>query len=422
MKKFLFLAVAFAAAMSGVQAQSLDDVNDLLGSKDYAAAKTAIDKHLAIPKNAAKADGWYFKARVYNMYSYTDQVPSTEAYDLKVQAFDALQKCLPMDPKEARFKLENPAYYSFLDLYYGFYDLAIKLFNEKRFDSSLLSFQKTLEVKDFILLKQYDYGAVKLPQFDTAVVLNAATAASQAKKEEVAVKYFKMLVDQQISGADYVNVYEFLADYYNRKEMKAEFKQILEKGRAFYPKDEFWDMLELGAAEKSGDDKMLMAKYEERIAADTGNFALLYDYAVVMYNKLYSSDEKLTNLAEIQNKLYQTLLRAVRHDKGIDACLLMSNHLYNIASDQSNAAVMVKGNKPEDNKKKKELNALADRTIDEFLYYANRYLDYLDALPELKPGQKANFRAVAGNVSEVYAVKGDEAKAAEYEKKKKAKN
>lgn len=418
MKKYFLLAV-FSLLSAALFAQNLEDINDMMGNKDFKGAKAAIDKYLSQTKNLEKADAWYFKGRVYNAYSYDKQLPLDEAFQLKSDAYDAFKKHLPMDPKEMRMKLEN--YASFLDLYYGFYDNGINRFNAKNFEGALQSFKKSLEVKDFILEKKYSYGETKLPVLDTALLVNTATSAVQAKKEEEAVRYFRMISDADISGKDYQSVYEYLSDYYSKNGNEKEMNDILTKARKYYPEDDFWDQIALMDAEKKGDENLLMAKYEELIALKPGNYALLYDYSALLYNTIYTGEKKHQNDQALKEKLTANLKEAIKVDKGIDATMLMATHLFSIASEYSSEASMIKGTKPDDVKKKKELNAQANKYMDEFLPYADAYLNYMDALPSLKPAQKANYRNMASNISEVYAVKGNTKKADEYDKKREAK-
>lgn len=401
-----------------LKAQTIDDVIDLMDKKDFSGAKSMIDKYLTIPKNSEKPDGWYIKGRVYNAASYNESLSPDELFRLKSDALDGFMKNYQMDPKRVRFQLESPAYISLLDLYYGFYDVGAKYFNAKSFENSFNSFKKALELKDFMMAEKFDFGNTKLPALDTALVVNAATAAAQAKKEDVAEKYFKIITDADITGNDYVSVYEFLADYYSRNGQDEALQTILKKARKYYPTNSFWDQIELGKAEKSGNDQAIQAKYEERIAADPSNYTLLYDFSVWMYNKIYSGDEKLPNQEAMQEKLTSTLKEAVKNDKGIEASFLMATHLYNMASDYSTAAISVKGTKPEDVKRKKELNTLTDRYMTEFLLYAEAYVKYMEGQSDLKAAQKANSRSMCDNIIDVCNLKKDPKKVAEYEKKK----
>ena len=417
MSRFLIILCLLSGTLF-TKAQTIDDVIDLMDKKDFNGAKTMVDKYLSNPKNAEKADGWYIKGRVYNAASYDAKLSPEQLYQLKTDALNAFMKNYAMDAKRVRFQLEGPAFISFLDLYYGFYDVGAKFFNEKNYENSLVSFRKAIELKDFMLTEKFDFGNTKLPALDTALVVNAATAAAQAKKEEQAEQYFKMISDADIQGNEYVSVYEYLADYYSKIGNEEAFRSILKKARVFYPANSFWDQIELSHAEKSGSDEALQAKYEERIAVDPANFVLLYDYSVWMYNKIYSGDDKLPNTEAMQAKLSATLKEAVKHDKGAEASFLMATHLYNMTSDFSSAAISIKGNKPEDVKKKKDLNALTERYMNDFLVYAETYVKYMESQTDLKSAQKANTRSMCDNIIDVLNMKKDSKKAGEYDKKK----
>jgi len=97
---------------------------------------------------------------------------------------------------------------------------------------------------------------------------------------------------------------------------------------------------------------------------------------------------------------------------------LMATHLYNMTSDFSSAAISIKGNKPEDVKKKKDLNALTERYMNDFLVYAETYVKYMESQTDLKSAQKANTRSMCDNIIDVLNMKKDSKKAGEYDKKK----
>ena len=63
--------------------QTLEEVREMVGKKNYAGAKAAIDKYLADAKNTGKAEAWYLKGRVYNDYSNEKTTPQSELYNLK---------------------------------------------------------------------------------------------------------------------------------------------------------------------------------------------------------------------------------------------------------------------------------------------------------------------------------------------------
>ena len=408
----LLLCFCSIAAMS----QSLDDINKLMGDKKFTQAKTAIDKHLADPKNATKSDAWYFKGRIYNSLSYDSTVSPMDAYNYKLEAFNAFKKTQELDKNDIRLKVEQ--YRSYLDLYLGLYDLGARFYNNKDFKNAFNSFKNALEVKDFIMSKNYAFTEVKMNALDTSLVLNTSIAASQDKNDEMAVLYYRQLTDANVSDKNLQEVYEFLADYYSKKGDAANLQAILDKGRKLYPQNEYWTDLEMETVRKTGDKDALFAKYEKMIADNPTSFTLTYNYSIDLFNNLYAKDAKPADIDAAREKLTAALKAAIANDKGIDATVLMTKHLYNVSSDLSIAANLAKGTKPEEIKKKATLVAETNKKMDEFLVYAQQVAVYFDGQASLKPVQKATYQELLGNMSEIYNYKKDAKKAAETDKKR----
>ena len=416
------IAVALCLGSMAANSQSLKDVDKLLDAKKYAEAKTAIDQHLADPKNAAKSDAWFYKGTVYNAYSYEESLPASEKFNLKMQAFEAYKKNQEMDKLDLRMKTD--LYRPYLNLYASLYDVGANAFNAKDYENAFNAFKSAIEVENFILQKNYTYNDFKANALDTGLVLNAAIAAMQAKKEDDAVAYYRKLTDGNVSEKQYQEVYEFLVDYYNKKNDAANLQAMLEKGKRFYPQNEYWIDVELEAvreaSKKSGDNAPLMAKYEELIAKNPSNFLLSYNYAIDQFNSLYVGDKKPADEKAAKEKLTATLKNAIANDKGIDASVLMTKHLYNVSSDLSIAANLVKGTKPEDVKKKADLTAQTKTAMQEFLTYGDKVSAYYDAQATLKNMEKAKYRELLTNMSEVYNYLKDATKMAAVDKKRAA--
>jgi tetratricopeptide (TPR) repeat protein len=417
MNRFL-IAIALLGSSMLAGAQTLDDVNKLLENKKFAEAREAMDKHIAVPKNSANSDAWYFKGRVYNAYSYEQSLPIVEKLNLKSQAFDAFKKNQEMDKAELRLKLENHA--SFLDLYAGLYDVGAAAFNAKDFETAFTAFQRSLEVEKYIISKNYTYTDVKFSNLDTGLVLNIAISAMQAKKDAETVKYYTLLTDANVSGSQYMEVYEYLADYYSKAGETAKLQAILDKGKTIYPTNEFWTDLEMAAVreevKKSGNNAALFAKYEELIAKNPGSFLLPYNYSIDLFNATYVGENRKDDDAS-KAKLTSVIKSAIANDKGIDATILMTRHLYAVSSDLSIAVNLIKGTKPEDVKKKADLSAKTKASMNEFLSYGDKVIAYYDANPP-KANEKAKYREMLGYMSETYTYLKNTAKAAEMEKKK----
>ena len=415
MKKISILMLMVFSTMVAIS-QSLDDINEMMGKKDYAGAKTSIDKYLSDAKNSSKADGWYFKGRIYNSLSYEKTTPESSLYDLKNSAYEAFKKYQQLETSEInRMKLEN--YASYLDLYFGFYDLGANLFNTKDYPAAFAAFKKALEVKDYALGKKYTYTQATLYPLDTALVLNTAISASQAKNEDDAAVYYRKLIDANVNGENYRDVYELMVEYYNKKGDAVSLADVLAKGKKYYPTDNYWNQIEIDNVAKTGDQAAIFAKYEEMIAKDPANFTMVYNYAVVLYNKIYDKAKPIEDVA-VKDKLSSVLKNAIAIDPGIDATVLMAGHLYTMASDYFNAASIIKGPKPEDVKKKNDLKALANKKLDECIPYSENAVKYFETKTDMKGKQIANYKIILSNLSDIYSMKGDKKKSEEYDKKR----
>jgi len=397
--------------------QSLDDINDLMGKLQYREAKAGIDKYLSNPKKANDAEAYYYKGRIYNSLSHDSSVAQAEQFTLKTEAFEAFKKNQQIDTKDVYLMLENHT--SYLDLYYGYYDLGARSYNVKNYQGAIDAFKKAIEVENFILDKKYEYQQTSLNRLDTALVLNIAACAIQQKNDALAVEYYKKLTDVNVSGADYKEVYQFIVDHCVKNDDQKALDEILAKAKKIYPNDEYWMDAEIRISSKSGDKNVLLAKYEKLIAENPSSFVLPYNYAVEMYNSLYGKDASNAGDAAMAEKLSAAIKKAIANeDKAeITATMLMCNHLYNMSADLVNNGNMIKGTKPEDVKKKNDIKAQANKSMDECIAFCEIAVKYYEALPSKTPVQKANYKIVLGYLADIYGLKKNPAKAAEYEKK-----
>lgn len=414
MKKALAVLVAVGFYVAG-WAQSLESIRKMMDGGDLAGAKAAIDQYLQNPKKEKDADGWYFKGHIYNSYSRDEKLDLAQRMALKDAAFEAFQNNQTLDGRDVRMKLEG--HQSYLDLYFGFYDLGAKFYNAKNYAASYDAFKKANAVKDFILGKKYVYTQVNLYPLDTAIVMNMGLTANLDKREDVGMGHYRQLADANVNQKDYESVYEALVQYYNKIEDKESFQNVLAKGRKFFPKNAYlmdMELRSLGDGDKAG----LFEKYENMLKADPQNYGLHYNYAIEMYNSLYVGDDKPADPAKVKTRLTEVLKTAISLDKEIDATVLMSNHLFNFAADVQGELNAVKGKTADDVAKRKKLQEEINRTMDEFVVYAEKAVAYYDAKSDLKPSQKAIRVNILTNLSDVYSVKGDLKKAAEYDKAK----
>lgn len=415
MKKLcVFSFVLFAAAST--KAQSLEDIGKIMDKQQYAAAKVAIEKYISDPKNAASAEAWYYKGRIYNSLSRDTTVAKADAYNYKLTAFEAFKKNQQLDKLDLRMKTEF--YKSYLDLYLGFYDLGAQDFNLKNFIAAFNAFSKSQEMENFILAKNYTYEEIKLNKLDTALVMNIAASALQGSDTANAVINYRRITDAGITGADYERVYEYLAQYYLEKNDNTNAQAILTKAKAAYPNNNYWNAVEVEQISKTGDKNALFARYDELYSKDPRNFANSYNYGVEMYNALWANDNKTPDTT-LFLKLTTVLKSAIDVDAGVDATMLLNNHLFNVAADYSTKAALIKEGKltkPDELKKKKSFNESSMSYMNELLPYGEKMIKFFGEKTTLTTKQKINYKQVAGYLSDAYRAKGDIKKSAEYDK------
>lgn len=416
MKKLLIITFcAFGFYTSS--AQTVDEVAKAINNKDYAGAKAKIDAVLANPKNVEKAEAWYFKGRAYNSYSYEPNVSKTEAYQLKTDAFEAFKKYQQLDPKDVRLKLEN--YQSYLDLYLGYFDIGAQEFNAKNFENSFNAFKTALDIKDFIMQRNYTYDAITFAALDTSLVLNTAIAAMQAKKDVDAMKYYKMLTDAEVGGPNYLDIYLFLAERFKEEKNETALNEIIAKGKKLYPENPYWNQLEIDKVRESGDRSALYAQYDAALLEKPNDFVTNYNYAIELFNAIYGQEEKPKDIPAAKEKITRLLKAAATADEGIEATTLMANHYYNMAADESDELNKMKGTKPDEIAARKAKKDKMMQYLTETIPYAEAVLAYYDKQTEpLTGGQKGNYRIMLNHLSDIYSSKGDEKKAAEYDARK----
>jgi hypothetical protein len=410
MKKGLLL-ITLAILGNAVFAQTLDDVKKLVLIMKYNDAKTLIDKFLADEKNAAKADGWYYKGVIYNEVSKTTPTCTT----CKMDAFEAFKKYQAMDAKNTWMNEEQNV--RLFDLYNGFFDLGSKAYNTKDYKNAFENFKNANMVGNYVHSKGFVYNGFKFPALDTSLVLNTALAARLGNDEAAAAEYYEKLVAIEAGGTENMEMYEYLANYYGKTKNMSAFDAIISKAKKIYPTNEFWDEKILELVD-SKDKKALFAKYEEILASNKNNYTIAYNYSVEMFNYTFATDPKPADYNEAKAKVKNALAAALKIKNTGDANLLMARALYNDSYDAQEEMNKVKGAKPEDIKKRAEKKAAAYKMADECIMYSEAAAaEYEKAEQPLKGGQKANYKSCFRLLEDIHSFKGNTAKAAEAKKK-----
>ncbi|HEX7845703.1 MAG TPA: hypothetical protein VF476_07845 [Chitinophagaceae bacterium] len=415
MLKSILTAVIMFVSVS-LMAQSIDEIKGFAGKNQWDKAKEGIDKYLANEKNAKKGDGWFWKAQIYNSIArdanFSKQFPGTRA-----EAFTAYKKYLEVEPKgvEGTLNQHSPLF----DIAFGYLELATNSFNTKQFEEALAAFKNAEQVQEYVTKKGFSYGTFAFPAYDTQLYLNVAAAAINAKKEEVAVEYYQRIADKKITDKGFDEIYRYLVDYYERKGDKANLAKYLTIGKEVYPKDEFW--CEVGLKDAENDKKRLFAKYDELLASGCDTYFTRYNYGVEMFNYAYVGEKAPEDRSAIQAKIEEVLKKAIEmNPTGVEANMLMARHHFATIKYLEDDYDAIKGVKPEDVKKKNDINAQINKQYDAALPYMNTLYTIYSGKTELKNSEKAQFKVITNMLLGYWENKKDKVKIKEYSDKLKA--
>ncbi|MEP7107237.1 MAG: hypothetical protein ABI760_04630 [Ferruginibacter sp.] len=416
MTKFSFL-VAFSLLISAANGQDIKEIRNLTLLNQTQKAKEAIDKFLAVPKNAQKGEGWYYKGYIYNQASKDSTKPLAENGELKAAAFEALKKYRELDPKAELLAEQNNS--PLFDLYVGYYsDLGVKAYLKKDPASAFDNFRRGLEIHDYLFANNLaGNNGFKFSALDTMLTLYTAIAATEAKKTEEAATYYKRITDADISDPQYIDAYQVLAERYKVAKDKAAFAAIIEKGRKLFPaNNEYWMAMEIEEATEGVGKPEIFTRYEELMAKNPDNYTLPYNYSVELYRYIYSDSVKNVNLNDLKNKLPEVLKKAIKIKSTSEANFLLANFLYNNSIDISEDARKMKAVKPEDIKKKKELMVQSDSAMNQAIPYAEAVVSLYPGITKPKSSEKINYKQSLVILKNIYESKKDVAKTATYEK------
>jgi hypothetical protein len=416
MKRIFIFCLFLSLSISG-KTQNIDQMYNLLTLGKFKEAKTAIDNYLINPKKQNDPEGWYLKGKIYNALSRDSSFTFMQSYNLKVEALEAFQKNQMLDKRDSRMKEEE--HISYFDIYAELYNAGIKNYNNKDYEGAFIAFKKTNDVKDFILSRKYKYEPMPLIDFDTALIMNVAICAHNANRDKDMFDYYQKIVDANIVGKDYKDVYQLLIQNKLDNGQEEAGLTLLAKAQKLYPGEDVWYEIDIKQAERKEGKSGLMKKYTELIRNNPSNFVLHYNFAVELFNSLYGKDATNAGDTTMALQLSQTLVQAMKlEEKGeVTSLVLMCNHLYNNASDVWNASQSIKTTKPEDTKKKALLKSKALRIMDECILYGEKAVAFYESIPNKTPIQNANYKIILGYMTDLYSTKKDPVKAAIYEKK-----
>lgn len=423
--KSTFLAVLFAFAGFGLFAQSLDKAKDLLKSKKLMDAKAEIDKVVAVDKNQKNAEVWYYKCKIYSSIA-EDSALKAQVPDAHAQAFDALKKYVETDEQAVKEKekqqllLKLDGYKPINTIYAGFFQEGASSYNNGKYDEALTNFKGALDAREYMFSK----GWIN-QKFDTTSTLYAGIAAEKAKKRDEAAFYYSRIADAKMSDKKYIDIYKWLANYYSQdKSDEANALKYVKLGREVYASDSSWSDIELSVYDneldeyrKKGNKDSLFAKYEEITNALPNSHVFVYNYGVELYNYAIdtSSGKKPANSDELKAKAKEKLSKSLQIKADYSqASLLLGTIIFNDAVDLKSTTKNIKGQKPEDIKKRADIRAAATKKFEDAIPYFEKVEQVLGPQGKLKQEDKKILKDAYDTLITIYEQKNQKDKVDAY--------
>jgi len=421
MKKIICIVFLLTGAWTlRAQDKDLEIAKTFMMANQFEKGKEALDKYMAAkPANANNPEAVYYKAFVYNAVSREATKTLAEASALNRESFSAMKQYMQLDQK-AKYTTDegNSTIYN---QYYSFYDFAIKAYNAKTYDASYANFKDALDVHDYIYTHKLEGPkGLKFAAMDSDVVWNLAILGNELKKPDDVFGYYKRVVDADFKDPKYLEAYENVVLHYQKAKDQAMFDQYLEKGKATFPNESFWQEVDIQNATDGATGEALFKKYDDLAAKYPGSYTVWFYYGNDLNRFVYADENKAMDMTAYKAKVPELLKKAIAINSTGEANMLMANFYYNNSFDLGDAASKIKGTKPDEVKKKTDLMNASKKALDDCLPYAMAAVDLYSKQPKLKGAEKTNYRLAYDMLIEIWRVKGDPKKSAEFKAKKEA--
>ncbi|KAA9034656.1 hypothetical protein FW778_21845 [Ginsengibacter hankyongi] len=411
MKKVIFtLLFSFFATL--IFAQDLKSVKADLDKKQLDKAKTDIDAYVA--KSPNDGEGQYYKAKIYEQIASSDQFKSL-APDAREQAFEAFKKAAA-DSANIKLKLViiKDQYAPIFNLYTGYYEAGASAFNaaaptgnKAGFEDAMNLFIKANNVGQYIAENKWS----KIPEVDTTLVLNIAKAALNAGKMDVALTYFTKLADANINGtkeggegnAAFILPYQWLMLHYKDAKDEANMMKYANLGKKLFPDNDYFDLVLIDYYREKKDNDALFAKYNELVTKRPDSLMYHFNYANDIFGYIYNGDEGV--VIKNRDALLQTLGTEIEKAHSLNPNDVVTNWLYaqyyyNHGVDVRDSALKIKSTKPDDVKKKADLNAQSKDAFNKAIPYADKALTTLEA--NYKKADKSKYKSIVDLMQKIY--------------------
>ena len=232
----------------------------------------------------------------------------------------------------------------------------------------------------------------------------------------------------KLSDSKYEDIYKWLVGYYSDdKADEATAMKYVNLGKQVYPADSVWKDMELSvyetkldAARKKGNKDSLFAQYEHILANVPNNHLFVYNYGVELYNYAIdtTSGKRPENSDALIAKAKEELNKAIQIKPDYaQAYLLLGQIAYNDAVDFKATTKNIKGQKPEDIKKRADIRVAAAKKFDDAIPYFEKVDQLLGSMGKLKQDERRSLKDSYDLLITIYEQKNQKDKSDMYTKK-----
>lgn len=414
MKKTIFGLLFTAIGLASV-AQDIKTTQKLYDAKQYDKARDAIEAAIT-GKEGAKPEAWIWKHKVYWALGTTEPFKAQSPNAL-AQGFDALKKARTMPNGEATMLKELGIEYNkpFNDYYVTFINNGSAEMNAEKFGDAFNNFKSAINVSGFFFEQK-----MITSDLDTMLNFYAGYTAMKNKDNANAELYYKKLADRNAGGTDVQIAYGWLTNYYltEKKDMAAA-KAIYEKGIALYPNDDYLKSMKTNLARASGDPEQIFKSYEETIGSGKAEFSDYLGYGAELYDFLYvDSGRTVTDAAGKEKRMVEMLNKALELKSGsAEANYIMGMYYTSKALQGDKQLKTIKGTKPEDVAKKKDLQSQINTFADQSIKYLEMCSSLYGAKTNPKPNEKEHHKTALQQLVNLYKYKAQPEKIKSTEEK-----
>jgi len=416
MKQVLIITLLGFLSFQG-NTQTIKKTKELVNAKTWDKAKESIDLTIANPKlkKEEMVEALYIKGKIYVNIAATPALKGLVTNPRAI-ALEAFQKGMELDKNIINIQLTLDQYQPVIALYTNNFDDAAALYNKENYAEAFIEFKATAIYGDFL----FNQGWSSISKLDTTLLYYTALSATNSKNLDEAIKYFAKLADAKVGRLpEQVTIYRYLAKYYSDKKDDANLVKYVQIGLELYPKDDYLPLLELDMVRGKGDKVALYKKFEEFTQFNPTNFDVLFEYGNELFSDTHVSDatKKPANYAENCLKIEKIYLLAIAaKPDNYDVLLSLGKHFYNQAVLVEDEASRIRGAKPDDVKKKADLNAKLLEIVDKTTVPLEKVYNNYDKLGKLKTHDKSNLKSACNLLMYCYTVKKDKAKLDAYQK------